>query len=1469
MKYKLNLYQIILSIGIIVPVVLLFLLYLGYLFVVPQVVDLNKYSSEVQNILYKRTAYPMELGKLRISLTWDFRAKVSTDKVSIKKPNSGRFIELGKSYLEVSLPELVSNRVVIKKININKLNADITRLESGKFDVQEIFKPPTESKYKVSLRDANVYVRDYNINITDNYIKPSKSIYFEGKRIKIHDFSPNKYIEVYATGNMTPKDGGVSEFDTSIISALPVKERKKLRLKGSITNFDPNYFIPYINSFSEEKIVSLAKKMNVVFDVELDKKLVGKNKFFVSSGFSDLKIATLKHGIISEYPGTIKLMGRGHYDNNNIYFNDFKALGDDINFKCVGGVRNYKSSIRNRVLDLDMTFNNSRAEAMAGLFPKNLKLKRNYAGNVIKHGVTGVVNGTLALKGAGNAPNMYGSINYNNVFISKIPLKSEGKIDFAGNLLFLNCKVFSDKDGITNVVGNITPFNRKFANLNINSNSIDFKKALECMLVLRDFFTIKMGPVYDMDFKGKGKLDLHVHGPFRDTKVDGTVETQNMTVKYDKLSKPAERVQGVLKFHDGKVVYDEVFGYTEDSKITAKGYTTLKGYSDVIITIPQVELAQGLEFVNASPLLVQTKEALKPVLKVNGKSDMKIHLVGTEYDLSSDGEFVFENVNMLYEGFGEEFRQVKGKLTYKNEDIYFDKVTGKAADSTVTVSGFIKGNLDTEMELVSDALNYKGAKDFVMKSPVLIDAINVLKDYTDIKGSSPAKIVLKGNLNKQPFESMTLDKINGVFNHKITGVPISLTGGTLKIEVDKVFANNISGSSGGINFKINGSASNTKAYALRNEPIVPDFELVTNKFELSKIKTFSEVASLPPYYRKLLLDFDNLHGYATVTMRLKPESYATTVVPEDVSGHYIPYNSFVLLKKGKIEISDNYIDMSNLNGVISGSPFNLNGFIRNIKEKPVFDVAANIDVRSNDFDKLRNYFKIPVFAGGEIPLSLIVKGNAENWEAFARIVLEKGSYLNYIADIGLPRDKVRLVSLDAKGSNDTMRVERLRIDVADLATGIDNNNNQTSENFVNLINIHGIISGLKTKKPYYQGFVIETNNEQAIGKKLFNTSAITGGISESKGIFTGGDFKAALRLEGPVSSPEIYGNVSFKDIMMPQYQTRIDTIDLIFNKKAITSNITNLRAGETQLNISATTSSAFEKQLFIDDLNITAKMINVDELVKIFSAISPVNNGKSISLPPFGVSRGSFASNELVIRNLITSNVIGTFNLTPEWLLTVSNIDFQSGNGRGRANVSYNFKSNELSSTIRVENMEANALATTLLNLPNEVYGSLSGTAQFSTRGKTPQELISNSNGYAEFQAIKGQFVRLGSLEYLLRASNVIQSGVGGFNINNIIDLVAPKKTGRFEVLRGKVAVKDGILSTDDITSSGANLSLFISGEIDMRTNYANLQLLGRLSKKIAGLLGPVGSISLNQFIDYIPGLGFLPASPDKKGIID
>ena len=146
-------------------------------------------------------------------------------------------------------------------------------------------------------------------------------------------------------------------------------------------------------------------------------------------------------------------------------------------------------------------------------------------------------------------------------------------------------------------------------------------------------------------------------------------------------------------------------------------------------------------------------------------------------------------------------------------------------------------------------------------------------------------------------------------------------------------------------------------------------------------------------------------------------------------------------------------------------------------------------------------------------------------------------------------------------------------------------------------------------------------------------------------------------------------------------------------------------------------------------------------------------------------------------------------------------------------------------------------------------------------------DIIKNSNGIVNFNINDGRLVRLGSLEYLLRAVNVVQSGISGLTLNNIVDIVAPQKTGYFNTLKGTLQIKDGLIKTDDVVSEGNNLSLFLSGNIDMATNNADVTVMGKLSKKVSGLLGPVGSLSISSVLEYIPGIGFIPSS--DKGLID
>ena len=120
---------------------------------------------------------------------------------------------------------------------------------------------------------------------------------------------------------------------------------------------------------------------------------------------------------------------------------------------------------------------------------------------------------------------------------------------------------------------------------------------------------------------------------------------------------------------------------------------------------------------------------------------------------------------------------------------------------------------------------------------------------------------------------------------------------------------------------------------------------------------------------------------------------------------------------------------------------------------------------------------------------------------------------------------------------------------------------------------------------------------------------------------------------------------------------------------------------------------------------------------------------------------------------------------------------------------------------------------------------------------------------------------KLGSLEYLLRASNIIKSGITGFTLNSILEILNLVKTGYFSNINGSCKIKNGIAEDIEIFSKGENLSLYIHGTYDISKTQANMEILGRLSRKISTVFGTLGNASLNTFFKLIPGVSMLDFS--------
>ena len=82
-----------------------------------------------------------------------------------------------------------------------------------------------------------------------------------------------------------------------------------------------------------------------------------------------------------------------------------------------------------------------------------------------------------------------------------------------------------------------------------------------------------------------------------------------------------------------------------------------------------------------------------------------------------------------------------------------------------------------------------------------------------------------------------------------------------------------------------------------------------------------------------------------------------------------------------------------------------------------------------------------------------------------------------------------------------------------------------------------------------------------------------------------------------------------------------------------------------------------------------------------------------------------------------------------------------------------------------------------------------------------------------------------------------------------------PIKTGEFSSISGLININTGAANDIQIYSQGKNLSLYIRGSAELIEPNAQMNVYGRLSKKVSTLLGPIGNTSLNTLFNLIPGI--------------
>ena len=176
--------------------IILAILYLSFLFVLPNVVDLDKYLPELKRLVKEQTNVDLSIENPKISTNWLLQVGIKTDKVNVKLPDGSTVLNTDGMKVRISIPSLLLYTIKVSCADFKNLNINLDIIDGEQFKVVRLVEnilnnkknePPSDPKQlpieleKIKIRVPNIKVGEYNINVND--LKTSHKLLLTGEKL--------------------------------------------------------------------------------------------------------------------------------------------------------------------------------------------------------------------------------------------------------------------------------------------------------------------------------------------------------------------------------------------------------------------------------------------------------------------------------------------------------------------------------------------------------------------------------------------------------------------------------------------------------------------------------------------------------------------------------------------------------------------------------------------------------------------------------------------------------------------------------------------------------------------------------------------------------------------------------------------------------------------------------------------------------------------------------------------------------------------------------------------------------------------------------------------------------------------------------------------------------------------------------------------------------------------------------------
>lgn len=948
-------------------------------------------------------------------------------------------------------------------------------------------------------------------------------------------------------------------------------------------------------------------------------------------------------------------------------------------------------------------------------------------------------------------------------------------------------------------------------------------------------------------------FDLAIKGNPVTPDVYGDLLITNAYVTRKPIPNGAKKATIGLKFDKNKIYLDNVHvpaSPTEYVDVTGwvKMYGKLKDVSLHITSTQNVDLAIAQYVLMPVHKVLGFELGPVPIMTVKGLGNIDLKVHGNKGTPHTIGIFNFKNGTVSFNDVKNMvITEVSGNLKFDDTNTIFTTKSARLNGMPVSVNGTcnLNGVLDFNVDAKNQQVN--NLVKILKTSPMLKDVAGMVKTINTKSGITDFTMNLTGEVKsasdikfgKNIFAKGKLKLHNVSATLKGLVIPITHISGDIEFDntnLKMVLESAINHSKIFVNGEVKNNISDLK---IKSDTMYADdfISYLSN----SKIIPINKKAS----GRRGIITFNANYTGSFDKIDYSKIKVNGTASFNNYSCYYKPYKMPIEIVNANMNIKNSVLNIYSLNLKLAGMPAFAKGNITDIYNSPNMNLYIALKPNQNFADDIFNRTAIyPVKFRGEISSNTTINGILDNYDIKSTLMIGANSKIYYMgASLG---DEINstVINLDANVRKNSIYIQNLTQDKI----------MRTNKNRLYPTREISVSGGLKYLKNniLFDNFKIKTLTPS--DSKLFN-------IIFKKPYIKQGLFNSDIKISGSMYNPKILGTMKIQDIDVPTHNLYIKNTDLNFQNNNI-----DVKAVGTIFDKPFSLKSIVANRLVapytVEDVKLYVTSLNLNEISN-FARNSEMDVHEKLTKNPtvpfelnsLLIKNAQLSVDRISLDNILLYNLVAKATFDKNKIFTLKEFKFNTAKGQISGDYKLNLKNNHHSVSVEVSSIDAKSFTETLFNLKNQISGNLNGKMEVACTGLSQESCLKTLSGNAGFSIKNGNMPKLGSLEYLLNAANLVKGGITGLSINGLLDLISPLRTGVFESITGTIAVKNGNCNDIQIFSQGKNLNLFIKGTYNLTSSIAQMKVFGRLKRNATNILGPIGNASINALFNAIPGV--------------